>query len=251
MRLSYETDAGAGRRARIGIIVLRTDESLEPEMARMTAVDGVAVHYTRIHNADEVTESSLRMMEERIPAVMRLFPQNVEFNAVGYACTSGATVIGPNRVAELVRSTLSNGADVAVTDPLTAVKAACRALGIHRIGFVTPYVPEVSAAMQSALEDDGFEIAGFGSFEQADDREVAHIAEESTLSAILETGRSVPCDGVFASCTNLRSIAIVERAERELGKPVISSNLALAWQLLRSSGIEDRRPGFGMLLSEK
>ena len=251
MRLDFCTDTDPNLRARIGLIVLRTDETVEPEMARMTAVGGVVLHVTRIHSDAEVTEETLRTMEARVPETVRLFPEQVEFGAVGYACTSGATVIGPGKIAALVRSALpGEGAVVAVSDPLTAVKAACRALGIRRLGFVTPYVAEVSAAMRFALEADGLEIAGFGSFEQAEDRVVARISQESVLSAVLRVGREEPCDGVFASCTNLRTADVLERAEAELGLPMISSNQALAWHLLRGAGVRDRLPGFGRLLSD-
>ncbi len=55
-------------------------------------------------------------------------------------------------------------------------------------------------------------------------------------------------DAVFVSCTTLRVAGIVEAAERQLGKPVISSNLALAWHSLRLAGYRRPVPGFGELL---
>ncbi|MDG1084956.1 MAG: Asp/Glu racemase, partial [Planktotalea sp.] len=60
-------------------------------------------------------------------------------------------------------------------------------------------------------------------------------------------GQSEACDGVFISCTSLRAAGIVEQAERQLGKPVTSSNHALAWHLLRLAGIDDGLDGFGQL----
>ena len=43
MKLPYDTDAGIGTRATLGVIVLETDETLEPEFSRMMARDGVAL----------------------------------------------------------------------------------------------------------------------------------------------------------------------------------------------------------------
>jgi maleate isomerase len=54
-------------------------------------------------------------------------------------------------------------------------------------------------------------------------------------------------EGVFVSCTSLRVASIVEELEAELGKPVTSSNHALAWHCLRLAGIEDEVPGYGRL----
>jgi maleate cis-trans isomerase len=52
---------------------------------------------------------------------------------------------------------------------------------------------------------------------------------------------------VFVSCTNLRVASIIETAEARLGKPVTSSNHALAWHLLRLAGIQDCPENFGSL----
>ena len=132
--------------------------------------------------------------------------------------------------------------------PLTAVRAACQALGVQQLGFVTPYVAQVSERLRSALEEGGPTITGFGSFEESEECKVARISPESVYEAILKVGQSAPCDAVFVSCTNVRTLDILERAEASLGKPVISSNQALAWHMLRLSGIDDALPGYGQLL---
>ena len=251
MHLDYQTDEGAGWRARLGLIVLQPDETIEPEFRRFLDVDGVALYVTRVPSALEVSGESLAAMAAHVPTAARLLPR-APFDVVGYACTSGATIIGPGEVARLIggaRPTDDPGsfANAAITNPLTAVIAACRALGANRIGFVTPYVPEVSAAMRDALEAQGLAIAGFGSFEQAEERIVARIAPASIQAAALEVGRSAPCDAVFVSCTNARTLEILEAAEADLGVPVISSNQALAWHMLRSAGITDPLAGLGTL----
>ncbi len=43
---------------------------------------------------------------------------------------------------------------------------------------------------------------------------------------------------------------IIEDLEEKTGKPVITSNQALAWDALRLCGIETRIYGFGRLLSD-
>jgi maleate isomerase len=42
---------------------------------------------------------------------------------------------------------------------------------------------------------------------------------------------------------------MIETLERDLGKPVISSNQAMMWHALRSAGIREAVPGFGKLFS--
>lgn len=52
------------------------------------------------------------------------------------------------------------------------------------------------------------------------------------------------------SCTNLRCLRIIPEVEAQIGKPVLSSNLALAWHMLRlAGGIADPMPEFGRLFT--
>ncbi len=46
----------------------------------------------------------------------------------------------------------------------------------------------------------------------------------------------------------LRTAGIIEEAEQALGIPVISSNQALAWHMLRLAGIDELITGQGRLL---
>ena len=55
-------------------------------------------------------------------------------------------------------------------------------------------------------------------------------------------------DAVFISCTNFHCLPAIASLERQLGKPVVTSNLAGAWAALRQIGVEDPIPGYGQLL---
>ena len=156
---------------------------------------------------------------------------------------------GPPSFGAVAGGAPSSFATTPVTDPLTAVKAACAALGVTRLGFVTPYVAEVSSAMRADLERDGLQIVSSGSFEQAEERVVARITPESILTAVLEVAHAAPCEAVFVSCTNARTLDVIEPAEQQLGIPVLSSTQALAWHMLRLAGLEDRRSRYGQLFT--
>jgi maleate cis-trans isomerase len=55
---------------------------------------------------------------------------------------------------------------------------------------------------------------------------------------------------VLISGTGLPTVGMLERLERELGKPVISSNQACLWRALRLAGVGEPVTGFGRLLRE-
>ena len=244
MRLSFETDDGLAGRAALGLIVLQADETVEPEFRRLLDLEGVALYHGRVPSGAEVTPETLAAMEAAIPDAVRLLPPSAELEVVGYACTSGATIIGEAEVEAAIQSARPG---VATSNPLTAVKAACAALGVRRLGFVTPYIAEVSAAMRAKLEAAGLEIAAFGSFEQSEEALVARITPASVLAAILEVGAAETCEAVFASCTNLRATDVIPEAEARLGKPVLTSNQALAWHMLRLAGVTAPLPDRGAL----
>ncbi|MDC0659571.1 aspartate/glutamate racemase family protein [Leisingera sp. SS27] len=246
MKLPYDTDAGIGSRATLGVIVLETDETLEPEFSRMMAQPGVALYHSRIPMVPEVRPETLAQMQADLPASAQLFPSTPDFDVIGYGCTSASTVIGSSKVAEAVQTVLPNAK---VTDPLAAIIAAGKALGAARFGFVTPYLPEVSAQMRAKLEAAGFDIAGFGSFEQMDDRVVARISESAIAEAAAQVAGQEDCDAIVISCTNLRCLRIIPGIEAQTGVPVISSNQALGWHMLRLAGVTDPQPQFGKLFT--
>ncbi len=249
MRLPFVTEPEDAD-VRFGLVILQTDEVIEGEFPRLLsaplAAGGLRLHYTRVPSGHEVTAESLAEMEVALPAAVALLPQEAPFDVIAYACTSGATIIGEERVAEIVRR---DRPGVAVTNPLTAAKAALSALGVRRLGFVTPYVAEVSSAMRDNLAAAGLETVAFGSFEVAVEGIVARMTPESLLEAIVAVGEAADCDGVFAACTNLRAAGIIEAAEAQLGKPVITSNQALAWHMLRLAGNDSPLTGCGRLFT--
>lgn len=243
-RFGFKTDAGEGARARLGVLVLESDQTLEPEFARLLDLPGVATYHARLANAMTVTPETLAQMAEELPKAAGLLPTYLGVDAIGYGCTSGATVIGEARVEEIVQA-IHPG--VKVTNPITAAKAALGALGVQRIGLLTPYTPDVTGAMQANFQAAGFEVSVVGSFYEESDAVVGKISQDSITSAAVELGQREDVDGVFISCTSLRASPIIEGIEATLGKPVTASNHALAWHLMRIAGVMDQVPGAGRL----
>lgn len=244
MALAFETDNEMTAKAALGVIVLETDETIEAEFRSVFSEDGVALYHSRIPNANDVSLETLQAMADEMPRAASLLPKTAPLDVVAYACTSGATAIGPDNVGKLIAT---HHPQAKSTNPISAVIAAARHVGMNRIGLLTPYMPAVSMKMQKLLEANGFEISAFGSFEQEDDRVVARISPNSILEAMCGIGDRDTVDGVFASCTNLRCFSIIEEAERRLGKPVITSNQALAWHMLTLAGLPTSGKGPGRL----
>jgi maleate isomerase len=242
--LNFQSDAGLGQTARLGLIVLQSDQTVEHEFRQLVTGDGVALYHSRIPCAMEVTPGTLRQMALDLPRAAELLPTSFGFDAIGYGCTSGATMIGEAQVDAMIRAVHP---DAKITNPISAVKAALTALGLTRVALVTPYAPNVTSEMQDNLRRDGFAINAVASFNQSDDFKVARISAQSIHDAIVQIGAREDCDGVFVSCTSLRALGIISAAEVVIGKPVVSSNQALAWYLMRLAGLDNTPPRAGRL----
>jgi maleate isomerase len=240
MAVSYVLDDGFAGNGALGLIVLKTDETMEVELRGLFEAATLACYHSRIPMRPTITPETLADMARDLPEAAALLPEGTPIAAIGYGCTSGSTVIGPDRVAELVRRAQPAAR---VTNPISAVMAALTALGTRRIGLLTPYLPEVTEGMRALLAANGFDVARVASFEQGEDRLVARISEASTLAAIRDLAADPSVEAVFASCTNLRTFGIIAAAEAATGKPVVSSNQALGWHMLRLAGVRADGPG--------
>ena len=202
LKLEFDTDEGIGTRANLGMIVLETDETLESEFARMADLDGVARYHSRIPMVSEIRADTLARMLDDMPASAKLFPSSLAFDVIGYGCTSASTVIGSDKVAAAIQSVRP---EAKVTDPLAALIAAGTSLGVKNLGFITPYIPDVSLKMREKLEHAGFTITAGGSFEEGDDRVVARISERAIHDAALRVAKTsdiplrCPCDCLHQS----------------------------------------------------
>lgn len=121
-------------------------------------------------------------------------------------------------------------------------------MAAQRIALLTPYVDEVNAVVEQYIRGQGFDLTAMGSFNQAGEPEISRVPPQAIFDAGLALGKSAVIDGIFLSCTALRTSSIIQLLEDALGKPVVASNQALAWDALRLAGYGDSIEGFGRLL---
>lgn len=245
--LPFDTDEGIAQRARLGLIVLATDFTIEHEWrAIMAGLPGVALYGSRILNDAQITPETLRAMEPRIAAATDVILPGYPLDVVAYGCTSASMAIGEEKVFARIREVRP---DAKCTTPITAAFAAFRALKAKRIGVLTPYRSDVNRIVADYIRARGFEVPVFGSFNEPDDPTVARITPASIrrgVSVLLETAA---VDAVFVSCTSVRLAEAAHAIEQETGIPITSSNHAMAWHALRLAGIDDPMPQWGRLFA--
>ncbi len=245
--LPHDLAPALGALARIGLIVLASDSTVEHEWRQiMTPLDGVALYHNRIPFLPEVTAETLKGMEARLTESASLFMSDIPFDVIAYGCTSASVLIGPDAVQDRIKQARP---EVKVTNPFSASLAALKQLNAKRIAVATPYRKDINLEMRARFEAAGLEVPILGSFNEFNDNDAARIAPHSIEEAAVAMGSRAGIDAVFVSCTSLRVADVAAKAEARLGKPVISSNLAMAWHALRLAGYDTPITGFGRLFS--
>ena len=220
------------RPTQLGLIALQSDETIETDFRRMLPAE-LELMVSRVKSDPEVSAASLQRMEAHLTDAAALFPSGARMSAVAYGCTSGTAQIGQARIGDLVRAGV---ATPDVTEPVSALIAACAHLGIQRLAMLSPYVEEVSARLRDVLTGAGVASAGFGSFNEPEEAAVVRIAPQSIIEAGCDVAAMQECDALFLSCTNLRTLDVIDEMEARLGLPVLSSNQVLAWHLFGLAG---------------
>lgn len=210
---------------RLGLIVLQVDETIESDFRRLFPAHVARLHVTRVPSGAELTPDSIAEMKRALPDAARLLPATQPLDVVGYACTSGTTLIGADNVREIVKGAVQTKA---VTDPLSAALAQFHSLNVARLGIVSPYIASVSEPIRAAFEAGGIAIPDTLSFGEQVEARVARIAPRSIADAARALAQRSKLDAVFLSCTNLRTLDILAPLSEELGLPVLSSNQCLA-----------------------
>ncbi|MGI9352713.1 MAG: maleate cis-trans isomerase family protein [Rhizobiaceae bacterium] len=216
------------RKPTIGLIVLQSDETIEPEVHQWLPPSSYDVLVSRVPSGEEVTEETLAAMADHITRSAELFPRSSRFDAVAYCCTSGTSVIGEEKVAELVKQGCKTPH---VTNPLTALVAVCESRGITKLAFLSPYIESVSAHLRNVVASHGIESPVFGTFSEGEEAKVAWIDGPSVKNAAVELVGRTDVDGVFLSCTNLKTHGILEEIEKDTGVQALSSNFVLTEHL--------------------
>ncbi len=218
----------------LGLVALQSDQTIEGDLRRMLPLQ-TELYVSRVPSGAEVTSDSLAEMEGHLAKAASLLPPQVTYDVVGYGCTSGTAQIGAAEIAKHVRAGTHTRA---VTEPVSALVAACAALNLRKIAILSPYVAEVSDNLRRVLADAGVHTPVFGSFDEAEEACVVRIDSASVYAAAVDLMQDADVDGLFLSCTNLRTLAVIKPLEQVLGLPVLSSNLVMGWHLARLAGVD-------------
>ncbi|RST85420.1 maleate cis-trans isomerase [Aquibium carbonis] len=234
-------------RAKLGLIVPPTNTVNEAEWMRMMP-EGVSFHTHRMKlHADTTSEAGRAALLDDLEQVFAMIKQ-ARVDAIAYACTAGSMINPVNSLPD----ELTQRTGVKAVTTSASIIAALKALGVTRLSVATPYADRLNEHETHFLEENGFavdKLSGLGIGANGP-QEYVRIAE-TPIEQVAAHARAafVPgSEALLITCTDFPTLPLIEQLEAVLGVPVVTSNQATFWAMLRATGIDDRLVGLGQLL---
>lgn len=240
-----------GWRRRIGLLVPSSNTTCEMEFHKLIP-EGVSVHTARCFLQEDLVpgeriRSIVRMSEGLMEAAKRV--SSIEPDLIVWACTVGSFIKGKGYDVELMGN-LEKEIGVPVITTSTAVLEAIKELGVRKIAMATPYIDEINMTEKKFFEESmpGVKIVSMKGLGIVPNLPKGELFPETAYLAAKEVNTE-SSDCIFISCTNWRTLEIINSLEKDMKKPVISSVQSTIWLALRRLNLPNIN-GYGRLLEK-
>jgi maleate cis-trans isomerase len=134
---------------------------------------------------------------------------------------------------------------------LTAVVRGCHALELKRIVMASPFPEDQDERLVKFLAHYDIEVVAFRGLACPNADVIWELPPASGYELAASLLSEYPnVDGIYMPCNKWRVVSVIERLEKDHGKPVVSNTQAWVWEALRLMNIARPIAGYGRLLSE-
>ena len=130
--------------------------------------------------------------------------------------------------------------------PSSAAIKALKKFNVKKLAIFTPYSKKLNDEVVNFFLGEKFDIVSNTYLDIAADYDIGKV-DEDFLFKTLSKMDLADADALFISCTALPVLNIIDKLEKKLNKPVLSSNQALIWNTLEEIGQNNDIRGFGKL----
>jgi maleate isomerase len=225
-----------GCRGRIGLLVPPANTTVEPEFAEMLP-GGVSLHVARLPGRVS-KETSIGLRERFVGYNDSLALTSDAFggaklSALGLGVTGSCYLAGLTGEERLVSAMRSGGTEH-VSTAAGALRALIETTGRKKIALIVPYPAWLTELAVSYWQAAGFEVVKVITLPG-----VESIYEVKTATVVDAADRLHPSEAelLVLSGTGVATLPAIEQLSKSMTIPVISSNLALGWWLLRAIGV--------------
>ena len=227
----------------IGLIIPSGNRLTEPQF-NTYAPSGVSIHITRLRMTGKFRKPLNELKRPLTEAAEAL--SDVKPGVIVFHCTANSMEAGlahEKAIVEIIEQ--ASGCPTITT--AQALTQAFNHFSIKKLVLISPYVKETNRLEVNYLTETGYTVLrelGLGLETHA----YSTVTPEEWKKIVKENAR-LDTDSYFLSCTNTRMIEAIEDLERDLGKPVISSNQATLWACLKKLGIKHSDKKLGRLFN--
>ena len=230
---------------RIGLIALATDFMIEKDFIKVIKDKDIDFFVNRIECYNPLTKENLIRMSEEVTKVTSDILPNEEIDCIVYGCTSGTIAVGFESIEKKVKAAKPKAK---LTTPSSATIKALKRLNVKKLGIFTPYSKTLNDEIVDFFRNEKFDVVSNSYLDIAADYDIGKV-DQDFLFETLSKMEITDADVLFISCTALPVLDIIEKLEKKLNKPVLSSNQALIWDALEKIGKNNDIQGFGKLFS--
>lgn len=229
---------------RVGILLPSANNVLEPEIYTMSP-KVVTYHTARLYNKLTDVRELLSMLAQIERSTKEVISAGCEL--ILYACTSGSFAKGAGYDQEVVSMINRHAPGIPVVTAAGALIEALSCLKLRRVAVCTPYLDEVNEQARNFLQGNGVTVLSLKGLQITHALAVGDVLPDQVLQLAIDVDR-LDAEGIVISCTNLRTTEVIDELEALLGKPVITSNQASLWAVLRRLSVNAPVMGYGRLL---
>jgi maleate isomerase len=239
---------------RIGVLTPHAAPGPEAEFAAM-APGRLATYVRRVADArgsgTPASPAALRALTTA-PFLDRAAEQLLTdhpVDVIGYTSTTSAYVIGFDAEMAML-SRLSQLTGVAVAATCTSAVRALRVLQVDRIALIgAPWFdPEFNELGAAYFTSQGFDVVSSASAGLSQD---PRAIEPAAVCEWTAHHVDATAEAVFIGGNGFRAAAAIEPLEAAIGRPVLTSNQVLLWQLLAQADDTSKINGYGRLFLHK
>lgn len=221
-------------RTLLGVLTPSSNTRLEPLTAAMLAgLESVSAHFSRFRVVDVGLEAADQFEASGILAAADLLA-DAHVDAIVWSGTSGGWRGIEDDLALCAAITERTG--IAATTSTLALLDALTRLSAKTLGLVTPYPPDMHAAVAETLRGAGLDVVSTAALDSTRSNwELSLISPDAIEAAVGSVAQSRP-DAVTVFCTNLMAAHRVPRWERETNTIVLDSVALAVWHALDLAG---------------
>jgi maleate cis-trans isomerase len=233
-----------GMTRHFGVLLPSTNTTAEGEYSHLLPPEWQA-HYARMMTSSANKTPFSPPKDEDVEYQAKLLG-TARVEAIFLLQTS-ASLFADGYCADVSRR-ISAAAGVPAFTSAMAIGEAMGALGVKRVALVSPYSEPVNASAKRYLEGKyGLSVVALEGFAATDSYAIGQLGPEMARDAFARIDRP-EIEAFIVPGGNFPTMASIPGWEREFNKPVVTTNQAALWAVLRRLNSADRLPGLGRLL---